>query len=287
MTEIRNLSFAYGRAEKDKPGLFASLSLDLASGGIYGLLGKNGAGKTTLLKIMCGLLFPTGGSCVVNGQTSARRRVEMLEELYFLPEEFDVPPMTPRMYARLYGPLYPRFDGASLEGYLRELEVETDRHLHRMSFGQKKKFLLAFGLATRCRLLLLDEPTNGLDIPSKSQFRRLVASAFSEERVFLISTQQARDMQDLIDPIIILEDGEVIFQHSGDEVSRHLTVRMLTTEPVPEEFVYVEKVPGGYTALARREEGEQEARIDLELLFNAVTQAPEAMRGIVEQGGAA
>lgn len=280
MTEISNLAFAYRRKES----LFTSLSLTLGAGSIYGLLGKNGAGKTTLLKIMCGLIFPRAGSCRLWGFRAEQRNPAALQELYFLPEEFDVPPLSPRRYRQLYGPLYPRFSEEGFEKSLAEFEVDPNRSLHRMSYGQKKKFLISFGLATDCRLLLLDEPTNGLDIPSKSQFRRLVASALTEERTFLISTHQVRDMQNLIDPIIILEEGEIIFAQEAYAVSEKMVVNLESEEPDPALILYSEQVPGGYAVIRARKAGEDSSHIDLELLFNAVLGSRGAVRSLFEKG---
>ena len=281
MTEIKDLCFAYRRDQS----LFSSLSLDLADGSIYGLLGKNGVGKTTLLRIVGGLLFPQSGTCEVNGSASRRRLSTMLQELYMLPEEFAVPPISPRTYRKLYGPLYPRFNEPLFEQSMREFAIEADRPLTRMSYGQKKKFLVAFGLASNCRLLLLDEPTNGLDIPGKSQFRKLVAAAATEERTFLISTHQVRDMQNLIDPIIILEDGRIIFQADTFSVMERLTVLVQADEPDPGEALYTEKVPGGYTVIRERLPDDNNSQIDLELLFNAVLHSSDKIAAIFPQGG--
>ena len=276
MTTIKNLRFAYKR----EPALFSALSLQLEDGSIYGLLGKNGVGKTTLLKIVGGLLFAQGGVCAVDGMDSRQRLPSMLEEIYLLPEEFDIPPLSPRVYRQLYGPLYPRFDDQLFVTCLREFDLESQRPLTRMSYGQRKKFLVAFGLATDCRLLLLDEPTNGLDIPSKSQFRRLVAGAVSDHRTFLISTHQVRDMQNLIDPIIILEDGQIIFQADTFRASEKLAVITQTNEPGPSEALYAEKTPGGYAIIRERVPQDEPAQIDLELLFNAVVAEPQKVATI-------
>ncbi|MBD3392682.1 MAG: ATP-binding cassette domain-containing protein, partial [Chitinivibrionales bacterium] len=188
MVQINDLRFAY----RGKKWLFDGLQLNLDGGNIYGLLGKNGAGKTTLLKIICGLLFADRGSSVVLGCNSRHRSPELLQELVFIPEEFHVPSLTAGAYRKYYGPLYPRFSSEDFASYLKEFGIRETERLSSLSYGNKKKFLIAFGLATNCRLLILDEPTNGLDIPSKSQFRKLVAGALADDRVFIISTHQVR-----------------------------------------------------------------------------------------------
>ena len=266
MVTLHGVTFGYTKRKK----LFRDLDLNLEPGGIHGLLGKNGAGKTTLLKLLCGLRFPQGGSAQVLGMNPALRPVELLRDVFLLPEELPVPPVPGGMYLGLYAPFYPRFDRDALAAHLREFELDVSGRLTELSYGQKKKFLLAFGLATGARLMLLDEPTNGLDIPSKSQFRRLLARAASEDRVIVISTHQVRDMENLIDPVVILDDGRIIFNQPVAEVSRRLTVVQEREEPRDGEALYAEKTLGGYTVV-RPNTGSEDSAVDLETLFNTLT----------------
>lgn len=277
MIEIKTLSFSYGRN-----ALFSQLNLSLPSGNICGLLGKNGAGKTTLLKLLAGLLFPQAGETIISGERPAHRSPSFLQELILLPEEFSVPPVSAVQYQRLYAPFYPRFSSQLFFDYLKEFELEPDQNLDHSSFGQKKKFLLAFGLATDCRLILLDEPTNGLDIPSKRQFRRALASVLAEDRLFIIATHQARDLESLIDPVVILDEGQVIFNHSLEEISKRLTVRMQAKSPGLSEDIYSEKTLEGYLVVAENTTDE-ETHMDLELLFNAVIQNRETVSSLFQQ----
>lgn len=266
MIGIKDVTFGYTRKQK----LFSGLSLTLGEGNIYGLLGKNGAGKTTLLKILAGLIFPEQGACSVLGHEARQRHVETLRELIFIPEDFSVPNLTMRQYIRLYSPLYPRFDGNIMESYIREFELPADSQLPALSYGQKKKFLVAFALATDCKLLVFDEPTNGLDIPSKSQFRKLVASALTDNRTFIVSTHQVRDMERLIDPVIILDDGDVIFKQDAASISKNMRVTLTQEKPLDDEALYYEKVLGGFAVITANR-NQPQTQIDLELLFNAVT----------------
>jgi len=264
MTEIKDLHFSY---KKHEP-LFTGVNLTLPPGNIYGLLGKNGAGKTTLLKIIAGLLFPKEGSRTVSGYSSASRSVELLKEIFFLPEEFYVPQVSADTYRKLYSPFYPRFSSEDFEQSLSEFDIGRKEILTSLSYGQKKKFLIAFGLATDCRLFILDEPTNGLDIPSKSQFRRLVAGGLTKDRTFLISTHQVRDMQNLIDPIIILDSGTIIFMEDMYTVNTKLAVKYTHTPP-DDDPIYMERILDNYTIVTENPDGKAQD-IDLELLFNAV-----------------
>lgn len=271
MIEIRDLSFSYGREK-----LFSQLNLSLRPGNICGLLGKNGAGKTTLLKLLAGLRFPQTGETRFMGIRPGDRLPGFLQELYFLPEEFGLPSVSPRNYKHLYAPFYPRFNSQLFSHYLAEFELDPNVNLDRCSYGQKKKFLLAFGLSTDCKLILLDEPTNNLDIPSKRQFRKALASVLNEDRLIVISTHQARDLENLIDPVVILDEGQIIFNHFLEEISSHLCVRLQPDPPDPDEVFYSEKTMEGYLVVAENTEHE-ETRLDLELLFSTVIQSRERL----------
>ncbi len=270
MIQIDNISFSFSQ----QPSLFDRLNLSLPSGNIYGLLGKNGAGKSTLLKIMVGLLFPEQGTINVLGFRPGDRYPPFLREMYLLTEEFDLPAQSMERFVRLYSPFYPRFDHNLFDAYIREFKLSREHMLPALSYGQKKKFLLSFGLATDCKLLILDEPTNGLDIPSKSQFRKIVANAIHEERSFIISTHQARDMENLIDPIIILDEGKIVFFQDYEQISRKLLITRESKLPDDNSVVYSESYLGGYTVV-KENTTRQETSMNLELLFNAVVSNPD------------
>lgn len=278
MIQIQELSFSY----PGKTALFQHLNLDICDGNIYGLLGKNGAGKTTLLKVITGLLFPKKGDCQVLETDPTRRLPSMLREIYFIPEIFYTPPITVREYEALYADFYPRFSPSDFRVHLQEFQLHPTDKLSALSYGQKKKFLIAFGLATRCRLLILDEPTNGLDIPSKSQFRKLLAASIDEHRTFIISTHQVRDIGNLIDPIIILDEGRIIFHHTIEKICQTLSVRLVREEPDPEQILFSEKTLGGYTVLETRGKS-ADNNIDIELLFNAIVTHPERIRTLFQR----
>jgi ABC-2 type transport system ATP-binding protein len=274
MIDIKDLTFGYKREK-----LFSHLDLSLHGGNIYGLLGKNGAGKTTLLKLICGLRLPQGGTCRVLGFDPAKRPAGLLEDICFVPEDMRVPAIAMKLFEQLHAGLYPRFDHEAFRGHLSIFEMGIEKNLSELSYGQKKKFLLAFALATGCRLLLLDEPTNGLDIPSKSQFRRLLARTGSPEQAILISTHQVRDMENLIDPIIILDQGRIVFQQPMMEASRRLSAQLEREEPAGPGVLYSEKTLGGWVVVRENVDG-QETQMDLEVLFNTVTAGGEKVQSL-------
>lgn len=270
MIQIQNLSFSYNQ----KQTLFDQLDLSLPPGNIYGLLGKNGAGKTTLLKIMTGLLFPKLGEIEVLELKPRDRFPHFLREIYLITEEFYLPSLKMDNYVRLNSPFYPRFNHGLFQEYINEFKLPREQKLSAMSYGQKKNFLLSFGLATDCKLLFLDEPTNGLDIPSKSLFRKIVANAIHEERSFIISTHQVRDMENLIDPIIILDQGKIVFFQDYEQISKKLSVTRQSELPDNKRLVYSESSLGGYTVVEVNS-GSGETNMNLEILFNAVVNSTD------------
>ena len=279
MVSTSNLQFGYG-----KELLFRDLTLGLRPGNIYGLLGKNGAGKTSLLRILAGQLFRSAGECEVFGVNPAERSPDMLSRIFYLPEEYYVPSVTQKQYLSMYAPFYPGFEMGRFDDLTTEFELPADKKLSEYSYGQKKKFLIAFGLASGCKLILLDEPTNGLDIPSKSQFRRLVASSILDDQVYLISTHQARDMENLIDPVIIVDDGAIIFHADMETISRTISARVTPAPPAGQASLYSEKTLGGYCTVTARD-GDADTDIDLELLFNAVVDEDGRVRRLFQKGG--
>ncbi len=278
MVELNNIHFSY---KKKKP-LFNGLQMQLTSGSIYGLLGKNGAGKTSLLKHISGLLFPNSGESLVNGHRVSEREPELLQDIYFIPEEFALPPASINKYVASIAPFYPNFDRAQLNIYLDEFELARDEKLSAMSYGQKKKFLIAFGLATNARLLILDEPTNGLDIPSKSQFRKIMASALTEDKLIIISTHQVRDLENLIDVVVVLEKGQIVFKHSTAAISEKLRFVQDIKGATPDEVLYYEEAGGRKPGILKNI-SEQESRIDLEVLFNGIVKNSAALEAALNQ----
>jgi len=273
MIYIENLNFKY----KHRPVLFDGLSLSLNSGHIYGLLGRNGAGKTTLLKIMMGMLFPKGGTCRVMGYESRQRRPAVLADMLFVPEEFYAPEMTIGRYVDLYAPFYPAFSHEQFRAYMNEMELSDGEHFNSFSLGQKKKAVLAFALAANTRVLLLDEPTNGLDIPSKAQFRRMLASVASDDRCVIISTHQVRDLEKLIDAVVILDNGRITLNSSIEGITGKLSFR--TVPELSGQELYAESSIAGYQTVLPNTDDDP-TQVDLELLFNAVISNPQAIKNI-------
>ena len=273
MISINTVTFGY----KPKSKLFQDLTVTIEDGNIFGLLGRNGAGKTTILRLIGGLLFPDSGTVSVLGHEAGERRPDMLSKLMFVPEEPYLPKISGGKYLSRYANLYPDFDMDRFNESRKSFEFDLSDNLGELSYGQKKKFLLSFALAANCQITLLDEPTNGLDIPAKSAFRKVLSGSIDETKTVIIATHQVRDIELLIDPIIIIEQSRIVFKRTAEEISKSMTVKL--QEEMPKDSIYHEKVFGGYAVLERND-GDREENIDLELLFNAVTSNPDGMNEI-------
>ena len=265
MINIQNLSFHY----KKKSPLFNDFSLEVESGRIVGLLGKNGAGKSTLLNLLAGLSHPTKGEINVNGFIPFQRNPNYLADIYMVPEEFAFPPISISTYVKAFSPLYPNFENQKLNNILEEFELQSTSNLNKLSHGQRKKFLIAFALSTNCKMLVFDEPTNGLDIPSKSQFRKILVSSVTEEQLIIISTHQVKDIDTVIDKVVVIENGKIIYQENIDEITQKLYFDVVPSLTVVENVLYQEQCPLGHKIIVPASNG-NESSFDLELLFNAI-----------------
>lgn len=281
MIEINNLTFGY-----DQDELFQQMDLNLEPGNIYGLLGINGAGKSTLLKLVTGLLFPDSGRITSLGYDPVRRDPGFLAKVSVLPEELNLGNITDRQYEYTVASFYPNFSHEHFERYLREFDIPRNRRLNQLSYGQKKKFLLSFALAAGSELLVLDEPTNGLDIPSKGLFRRLVAEALNENQIFIISTHQVRDVESLIDRLVILHQGKVLLNQEMADISARINMTHTPTRPDPEApgLVYSEPGVGGFWSVWH-DNDTGGGVIDLEVLFNTIITRPDIYASLFADEG--
>lgn len=230
MIDISNVTFEY---RKGKPVL-KDFCLSFPQGGVYGLLGKNGTGKSTLLYLISGLLRPRHGEVRVDGMLSANRQPEMLREIFLVPEEYDLPSVSLKSYTRALKSFYPRFSDELLRKCIEVFDLEMDMQLGTLSMGQKKKVYMCVALATGTRVLLMDEPTNGLDILSKSQFRKVVVQGMEEDKTVLVSTHQVHDVERLLDHVTIINGNQVLMHGPLNE----------DNGPVDLEKLFIETVEG-------------------------------------------
>lgn len=272
MIKLSNLTFGYVSSYS----IFQDSHLRLEHPGIYGILGLNGSGKTTFLKLLAGLLFPKSGDIEVFGFSPNERLLPYIQNIYFVADEFTLPNGKVSSFEQWYASFYPAFDHSFYHHCLNEFGLSATNKVKSLSYGERKKVMISFALATQCKLLLLDEPTNGLDIPAKAIFRKLLAAMAGENRYILISTHQVRDLENLMDTLLILHNGKWIAHDSIPQLCSDYCFRTLQAGDLPEDILYAE---GGLCpkALLRNKHGE-ETRMDVELYFNAmISQARKEM----------
>jgi len=266
MITLKNLNFAYKRNRR----VLEELNVEFTPGHIYGLLGKNGEGKTTLLDILIGQLFPENGICTVLGAIPSKRQASFLQQIFLLPEELNLPEVSAAEYKNMYAGFYPTFREDLWQSCVDGFEIDTKAGLSKMSLGQKKKVAIAMALSVHTPVLLMDEPTNALDIPAKAVFRKLVASCIEDDQIIIISTHQVRDLESLIDSVLILEKHRILLNKGLDEISEKLYFRMVEQgEPI----LYSEFTSAGLIGVGENRKYER-TDVYLELLFQAATQNP-------------
>ena len=270
MIDIKNIDYSYKKGKK----VYTDFSLNIPAGGIYGLLGRNGTGKSTLLYLICGLLKPQKGSCQINNIDASERNVDILKDIFLVPEEFELPSCTLNTYVRINKPFYPNFSEELLNRCLEVFSLSRDIHLKALSMGMKKKVFVSFALATQTRLLLMDEPTNGLDIPSKSQFRRILSWVATEERTIIISTHQVKDVEQLFDHFIIIDENNLLAEASTNKITETFRFEMRDLSEINEDELYSRPTFGGKEVICLNPTGE-ETPVNLELLFTALVEKPE------------
>lgn len=273
MITLKELSFSYSR----KKEVLDRINLEVGSGHICGLLGKNGEGKTTLLNLLSGQIFPDQGSCLALEEIPSERNARFLQQIFLLPEEISMPEVTAIEYIKMYAPFYPTFRDDICKACVESFEINLSDRLSKMSQGQRKKVAITLALAAHTPLLLMDEPTNGLDIPSKATFRRLVASLIDDNQTVIISTHQVRDLESLIDTVLILDQRQILLNKTLNEIGEKLYFGPLLPE---EKALYSEPTPQGTIGVTARD-GKEETVVSLELLFNAAITYPKEIQRIM------
>ena len=268
MIEVNHISFKYAGSKRL---VFDDFSLRLEENRIYGLLGKNGTGKSTLLYLISGLLRPQSGSVSCDGVATDKRQPKTLRDIFFVTEEFEMPAIRLSEYVKLYKPFYPNFSDEVLQECLADFELPSDVHLNELSMGQRKKAYIAFAMATNTKYLFMDEPTNGLDIPSKSQFRKVIARHMTEERTVVVSTHQVHDVEQMLDHILMLDQRSVLLNASMQEIQDQYTFEYRSPQQMDDSVLYAEPTLQGNAVICRRQEGDAETQVNLELLFNYKT----------------
>lgn len=274
MIEVKNLDFYYKKGRR----LFQNMSLSLGKGKIVGLLGRNGEGKSTLMKLLSGQLLARQGQAMVMGYDASKREAEFLQQVYILPEDIDLPDMKVGDYLSVFGAFYPTYDEGLAHKLVETFGISLEMKLKAMSLGQKKKAAIILALSLKTPLLLMDEPTNGLDIPSKSVFRRILAEHTTEEQTVIISTHQVRDLEQLIDHILLLEGSQIICNASISDLSDKLHFDLVANVGDRSNLLYSEPSMVGEYGVFTRVDDTNEGDFSMELFFNAMVSASPVIR---------
>ncbi len=273
---INNLNFSYNRFATGEP-IYHSFTADINHAGVYGLFGRNGSGKSTLLKLIAGLLTPSSGTIEVLGYNPRQRLPDFLSQVYILPEEFHLPDLTPTELGNSHHHFYPNFSMQLFADYLQKLDVPSEQRFSQMSLGQKKKSTIAFALATLTPILLMDEPTNGLDIVSREQFKDLMATPEQAERIVLISTHQAHDLERIISHLWFIDEGKLLLSATVDKINQKLAMGIaqnqqdLSNQELSNNVLYQENI-GEQIAWIAQANGEQNStgKLNIEMLYKAL-----------------
>ena len=272
MISINNLAFSYGSNQ-----VLKNITMNLEPGRIYGLLGENGVGKTTLLTLLSGLKKTQEGTIDVDGRNPYDRRPDLLSDQYYLPDEVAPIHSAARAWAKSAGRFWPNFSFDKFIQIMTEFETDPDQKMTEMSNGQLKKTYISFALACGCRYIYMDEPTNGLDIPSKAQFRSAIMKYTGDDSTIVISTHQVRDLENVIDPIIILDKRDVLLNATLEEIADKLCFDYGTT--LNPASLYTEQLPGGFIQVYQNNL-KQDSKVNIEALFNAVHKHKDLVRGL-------
>ena len=276
MIKVENLSFTY---PKSKHMVLHDFSFSLEAGRVYGLLGRNGAGKSTLLYLMTGLLTPKKGKIMYH-DINVRSRLPMtLQDMFLVPEEFELPSISLKKYIDLNAPFYPNFSKEDMYKYLHCFEMDMDVNLGALSMGQKKKVFMSFALATNTSLLLMDEPTNGLDIPGKSQFRKFMALGMTDNKTIVISTHQIRDIDKMLDSVMIMDESRVLLNESTVHICEKLCFKESDDRSLIDKALFAVPSLHGNSLLLLNEHNE-DSDINIELLFNAILAQPQKIANL-------
>lgn len=214
MSEIvrcNNLSKHYGNIAALK-----HINFTLESGKIVGLLGPNGSGKTTLIKLLNGLLTPTGGEILITGQKIG---VETKKKVAYLPDNSYLNSwMTVKQIVSYFADFYEDFRPEVAYEMLARLDIHPDRKLKTLSKGNKEKVCLILVMSRKASLYVLDEPIAGVDPAARDYVISTIINHYNPEATVVISTHLIADIEQILDEVIFLKEGNLVLQKTVDEI---------------------------------------------------------------------
>jgi ABC-2 type transport system ATP-binding protein len=211
------------------------VSLNVAPGAVYALLGRNGAGKSSLVRCLLGQLRPDHGSVQLFGSDAWRERAKLMLRTGVVSEEADAPPdIRINALASFHARLYPQWQQQAFDDRLSRFGIAATGRFGDLSKGQKKQVALALALATSPELLILDDPTLGLDVVArKSLFEEVIADLADRGITILITTHDLASIESIADRVGILNDGRLVLDEDAETLkARFRRVRVAGPAPV-------------------------------------------------------
>lgn len=271
MIAFKDVCFSYRR----NVPVLSNLSLQIEPGTVCGLLGRNGVGKSTMLYLTAGLLRPRSGQVLCNGYIPSDRQVNFLNDIFIVPEEFDLPPITLDEYVRINSVFYPKFNLDLMQSILEIFALPGNINLDALSLGQKKKAFLSFALACNTSILLLDEPTNGLDITAKRMFRAAITAAMTDDKTIIISTHQVYDVENILDHVVIADNNRILLNRPMIDIQTKLRFGYTQDPEQAKRALFSIPMPGGFNVVEFLDDPDRETEVNLETLFELTNSNPD------------
>jgi len=211
LLEIRNLN-----KDCDKKKILKNINLTISSGKIVGLLGKNGAGKTTLIKLINDLLTPTSGEILINGNkigVETKKAVSYLPERTYLNKQMKVSEII-----EVFKDFYNNFDEKKAKKLLKDLDLDINQKLTKMSKGMQEKVQLVLVMSRKADLYILDEPLGGVDPATRDYVLDTILSNFNEDASIIISTHLISDIERILDEVVFIDKGKIVLQSDADKL---------------------------------------------------------------------
>ena len=211
LLECKNLCKSY-----DDKQVLKDVNLKIPKGKIIGLLGKNGMGKTTLIKLINDLLTPTSGEVLINGKkpgVESKKIISYLPEKTYIDREMNV-----KDAIKYFEEFYDNFDSEKAKKLLKDLELDVNSKISKMSKGMQEKLQLILVMSRNAQLYILDEPLGGVDPATRDYILDTILSNFSEGASVIISTHLIADIERILDEVIFMDKGQIIVTSSADEL---------------------------------------------------------------------
>lgn len=193
-----------------------NVDLQLGSGRILGLLGPNGSGKTTLIKLAEGLLQPTSGEILIDGEKPgavSKSKIAYLPDREYLPDY-----MTVEQLLKFYGDFFKDFDSVRAEDMLKSLGINTSQRMKKMSKGTKEKVQLILTMSRDAQIYILDEPIAGVDPAARDYILKTIISNYCPDSLVIICTHLIADIESVLDEVVFLKDGRVVLHGDADTI---------------------------------------------------------------------